>query len=61
LHRKLGDQVTAGEPLCTIHHNSETRAAQATKLFLDNYTIADTPPAFKNPLVHRIIRSAGKN
>jgi pyrimidine-nucleoside phosphorylase len=61
LHRKLGDRVAAGEPLCTIHHNSETRAAQATRLFLDSYTIADAPPAFKPTLIHRIIQSAGKN
>jgi pyrimidine-nucleoside phosphorylase len=61
LHRKLGDRATAGEPLCTIHHNSEARAAQATKLFLDSYQIANAPPPFKKPLVHRIIRSADKN
>jgi pyrimidine-nucleoside phosphorylase len=58
LHRKLGDQVATGEPLCTIHHNSDARAAQATRLFLESYQIADAPPAFQKPLIHRIIRSA---
>jgi pyrimidine-nucleoside phosphorylase len=61
LHRKLGDQVVEGEPLCTIHHNSDARAAQATRLFLDSYQIADAAPAFKQTLIHRIIRSADKN
>jgi pyrimidine-nucleoside phosphorylase len=61
LHRKLGDQVVEGEPLCTIHHNSDARAAQATRLFLDSYQIADAAPAFKQTLIHRIIRSTDKN
>jgi pyrimidine-nucleoside phosphorylase len=61
LHRKLGDQVVEEESLCTIHHNSEVRAAQAAKLFLESYKIADAPPAFKRPLIHRIIRTASEN
>src|SRR5712692_1456932 len=39
LHKKVGDAVEAGEPLCTVHYNSEkklaaARAARARKLVL---------------------------
>jgi pyrimidine-nucleoside phosphorylase len=58
LHRKLGDAVTAGEALCTVHSNSETRAARATDLLLASYQITDTRPAQKK-IVHRVIRGSG--
>jgi pyrimidine-nucleoside phosphorylase len=58
LHRKVGDQVAAGEPLCTVHANSETRAARATKLLLESYQIADAPALHIKPLVHRVIRGS---
>ena len=28
LHKKVGDAVSTGEPLATIHYNAEARAAQ---------------------------------
>jgi pyrimidine-nucleoside phosphorylase len=59
LHRKLGDQVAAGEPLCTVHANSETRAARAIELLLQSYRITDAPLAHKQKLVHRVIRGSG--
>jgi pyrimidine-nucleoside phosphorylase len=58
LHRKLGDAVTTGEPLCTVHANSEPRAARAIALLLKSYHIAETPPQ-KKKLVHRVIRGSG--
>jgi pyrimidine-nucleoside phosphorylase len=58
LHRKLGDAVTTGEPLCTVHANSETRAARAIELLLKSYQITDAPPE-KKKLVHRVIRGSG--
>src|SRR5271170_8484102 len=39
LHRKVGDQVAAGQPLCTVHSNSEARTAHATRLLLESYQI----------------------
>jgi len=57
LHKKVSDRISAGESLCTIHYNSETRAAQAQKLLEQSYQIADSPPAPKR-LVHRIIPAA---
>jgi pyrimidine-nucleoside phosphorylase len=57
LHRKLGDSVMAGDPLCTLHSNSDTRAAHASELLLASYQISDTAPERKN-IVHRVIRSS---
>lgn len=54
VHRKLGDAVSAGGPLCTIHYNSETQAAQATALLEKSFRISENAPE-KKPLVHRVI------
>ena len=56
--RKLGDQVTAGEPLCTIHYNQDAKAAQAALLLQKCFRVSQTAPAPK-PLVHRVV-SAGQ-
>jgi len=58
LHRKVGDRVAAGEPLCTVYSNSDSRTARAVKLLLDSYRITDAPVAMKKPLVHRVIRGS---
>ena len=58
LHRKVGDPIAAGEPLCTIHSNSEMRTARATRLLVESYQIAHAPPIEKKPLVHRVIRGS---
>jgi pyrimidine-nucleoside phosphorylase len=57
LHKKVGDRVSAGEPLCTLHHNSESRAAHAKRLIERSYQVADAPPP-PRPLVHRVIGTA---
>jgi pyrimidine-nucleoside phosphorylase len=60
LHHKIGDRIGAGEPLCTVHHNSEDRGIRAQEMLLRSYHIADAPPQ-KKALVHRVIRgSKGK-
>jgi pyrimidine-nucleoside phosphorylase len=59
LHKKVGDPVQKGEPLCTVHHNSDARLAAAQKLLQGAYGIADTPPAVRRPLIHRIIAGKG--
>jgi pyrimidine-nucleoside phosphorylase len=58
LHKKVGDQVSDGEPLATIHYNTETRAQRARKLLEDSYQIADSPAHEERPLIHRVIRRA---
>ena len=54
LHTKVGDAVSTGELLATIHYNSEARAQRACELLEESYQIADSPVE-KRPLIHRII------
>jgi pyrimidine-nucleoside phosphorylase/thymidine phosphorylase len=56
VHKKISDHVAAGEPLCTLHYNSESRAARARQLILESYQISDAPPAGTKPLVRRVIQ-----
>jgi len=58
LHRKVGDRVAAGEPLCTVHSNSEARTARAMKLLLESYYITEAPAMRTKPLVHRVIKGS---
>jgi pyrimidine-nucleoside phosphorylase len=55
IHKKIGDRVEAGEPLCTIHCHSEAQAGRARKLLEESYTIAAAPPLHKPSLIHRVI------
>ena len=61
LHKKVGEPVSAGEPLCTIHYNSESRAAQAQQLVEQSYQILDAPPSTRRPLIHKIINPEGED
>jgi pyrimidine-nucleoside phosphorylase len=58
LHRKVGDRVAVGEPLCTVHSNSENRTVVAAELLLESYQIAQAPASEKKNLVHRVIRGS---
>lgn len=60
LRKKVGDQVAAGEALCSIHFNSEFHATRAKKLIADSYRIGDTPPAERRRLVQRVITRLGE-
>ena len=61
LHKKVGDAVFTGEPLATIHYNSETRADSARQLLEASYQIDDSPPREARPLIHQVIgRVSGK-
>lgn len=55
LHKKVGDQVAAGESIATIYYNSETRAQRARQLVEASCRISEEIPA-KRPLVHKVIR-----
>jgi pyrimidine-nucleoside phosphorylase len=57
LHQKVAGAVTAGEALCTVHYNSESRAAQAKRLLQQSYQITDAPPKPRR-LIHRVITPA---
>ena len=55
MRRKLGDRVSAGEALCTIHYNFESQAGEAAALLEKSFILAETAPP-KRPLVHRVIQ-----
>jgi pyrimidine-nucleoside phosphorylase len=59
LHKKVGDPVQKGEPLCTIHYNSDARLSNAQNLLQQAYRIAEKPPAVRRPLIHRVITGTG--
>jgi pyrimidine-nucleoside phosphorylase len=60
LHHKVGDWITTGEPIFTVHHNSEERGSSAQEMLLRSYQITDASTP-KKSLVHRVIRgSKGK-
>ena len=62
LHKKVGDAVSAREPMATIHYNAEPRADRAKMLIQGSYRISGAPPEAARPLLHRVIRgSGGKN
>ncbi|HTW57023.1 MAG TPA: thymidine phosphorylase [Terriglobales bacterium] len=54
LHKKVGDKVSAGEPLATIHYNSESKAQRARQLIESSVEVAAAAPA-KRPLIHKVI------
>jgi pyrimidine-nucleoside phosphorylase len=55
VHKKIGDKVSVGESLCTIHCHSDAQAARAKTLLEESYQIAAALPAHKTSLVHRVI------
>jgi pyrimidine-nucleoside phosphorylase len=55
VHKKIGDRVSTGEALCTIHCHSDGQAARARTLLEESYQIGATPPAHMPALVHRVI------
>ncbi|HEX7961788.1 MAG TPA: thymidine phosphorylase [Terriglobales bacterium] len=57
LHKKVGDKISAGEPLCTLHYNSAVRLTEARDLIQSSYTFSSKPIAPRGGLVHRIIES----
>ncbi|MGB2606968.1 MAG: thymidine phosphorylase [Candidatus Sulfotelmatobacter sp.] len=60
LHKKVGDSVSAGEPLATIYYNSEERAARSRQLLEHSYQIAESLPHGKRLLIHRVIGNSGE-
>ena len=54
LHKKVGHRVVAGEPLCTLHVNDESRLEEARAMILDAFEIGDQPVEPEPLLVERI-------
>lgn len=60
LHKKVGEQIQANEPIATIYYNSEAKAERARHMISESVAIAKEPPAAKRPLIHRIIGTSGE-
>lgn len=54
VHKKTGDRVEAGEPLCTLYTKTADLNA-ASEAYLDALTFSDEPPA-EEPLIYKVIR-----
>jgi len=54
-HKRIGDAVERGEPLCTLHYNAENRLVEARRLVESAYRIESEKPKSIPPLIHRII------
>ncbi len=59
LHKKVGDAVRAGEPICTLHYNADARLNDACSLLEQAYRVAAQPSTVKRPLVRRVISRQG--
>ncbi len=60
LHKKVGDEITSGEPLATIHYNSLIRAEQARRLIETSYQITAASPSSERPLIHKSIEHSAE-
>jgi len=54
-HKRIGDHVEKGEPLVTIHYNSDAKLAEAKSLIAGSYQVGENAPQGKRPLVRRIL------
>jgi pyrimidine-nucleoside phosphorylase len=54
-HKRIGDAVKRGEPLCTLYYNSDGRLAEARHLVETAYRIEPEKPKSIPPLIHRVI------
>ena len=54
-HKRIGDRIVRGEPLCTLHYNSDARLEEARRLVETAYIISAKPPAAGRALVGRVI------
>jgi pyrimidine-nucleoside phosphorylase len=54
-HKRIGDAVKRGEPLCTLHYNARGRLTEAQQLVETAYRIEPEIPKAIPPLIHRVI------
>ena len=55
LHKKVGDAVALGEPLCTVHYNSATRLEEACRRLEQAFGVSEEPAGERRPLVRQVI------
>jgi pyrimidine-nucleoside phosphorylase len=54
-HKRIGDAVERGEPLCTLQYNAGDRLAEARHLAETAYRVDPEKPNTIPPLIHRVI------
>ena len=54
-HKRIGDAVERGEPLCTLHYNSEARLGEARSMVESAYNISPEKPKDLPSLIYRVI------
>ena len=54
-HKRIGDAVNRGEPLCTLHYNAATRLDEARRLVETAYRIEPEKPKTIPQLIYRVI------
>jgi pyrimidine-nucleoside phosphorylase/thymidine phosphorylase len=59
LHKKTGEPVSSGEPLCTLFVNDESYVREAAGLILDAYTFAESPSQAATLVIARIAPQSG--
>ncbi len=55
VHKKIGDPVEKGEPLCTLFYNDDGRHQEASRLLLESYGFS-TEPAPRPALIKKVIQ-----
>jgi pyrimidine-nucleoside phosphorylase len=55
LHKKVGNSLRKGQPICTVHYNDEKKFKDAQAMILKAYEVDHVAPAHSRPLVHKVI------
>ena len=58
VHKKIGDKVAAGEPLCTLYYNRGDQVEESRALIEAAYKISAAPLLKNRPLIYRVIQSS---
>jgi pyrimidine-nucleoside phosphorylase len=54
-HKRIGQRVEKGEPLATIHYNSDAKLAEAKRMVAESFVIEARAGQAPRPLIRRII------
>jgi thymidine phosphorylase len=55
LHKKVGDAIGPGEPVCTLYYNSDARLSESESLIHSAYRIGNEKAAAPGKLIRRVI------
>lgn len=55
VHRKTGDKVNKGEPLCTLHYDDDRQLSESRSMVEAAYKLSSSAPPAKHPLVRKVI------